>query len=778
MAPRQHKQTTTINPEHQETYFEKRMYEIGITNTADHFFKVDVEFPGTSYKQPIFAPTENGDIKIHYPCLYGGAEPIADSENAFWRIRIHPDNQHDPRHKYFQQPNSGVHIFHPPSILKKFKDKAEIKTLYVVEGEFKAFAGSLAGLDIVGLGGKDLFKDPEGGLHGDIQALIKACKVENLVLLLDGDLFELNWNIVDEPQKDLAKRLNSFYSSVKNFRELAKEKVKDVYFSHVKQAYIREAKGLDDLLFLLRGQEDKILTDIAKLADSRVYFKTLNLKTESVNKIKSYFLLTYNKNLPALFYAWHEDTIKEQVFNFNGALFQFSKDIGLEMVKHEDSAQYIRVACDYFKEIKVPNSKGVLEKRRIPWSKGEITMDYVKKGFENFFDQIPKYDAFCNVPNNTKEYEQVINKCYNMYYQLDHDPEAGDWSSIRSYLTHVFGEHPIGDGSTTSLDLGLDCIQLKYLRPTQKLPILCLVNRERNTGKSTFLWLMREIFGENATVIGNQEINDQYNDDWASKAIIGIDEGFIDKKIVLEKIKSQSTNDKIKLRGMYAGRQDVSFFGWFILTSNDEENFIVIDKEEIRFWVVKVPVYKKEDPHLLEKMIEELPYFLHYLQNRKIVHPESGRFWFHKDLLETDALRKIKEKSKGWFVQELNEALKEHFFDYRYHTLYYSLKEIYDLLNGPSSGVRFRKGDIKEQLQAKLGLTPRMGRYQFPNDPYGNKNTRTDDKVGRCYEFRIEDFLSEDEIRNELGDYMDYDQVLEMRKTGKLIDDEDNIKFN
>ncbi|WP_342645025.1 primase-helicase family protein [Mucilaginibacter sp. CSA2-8R] len=763
MAPRQHKTTTEIDPENLDTYFKKRMHEIGIKNTADYYFKVDGEHPQPSRRQPIFAKKEYGDIQINYPCLYGGFEAIGNTEEPFWRIRINPENQREADYKYFQPANSGIHIFHPPAIIQKFNKKQTIQTLYIVEGEFKAFAGSLAGLDIVGLGGKDLFKDPDGGLHADIQAIIKACEVENLVLLLDADVFELNWNYEDEPNKDLSKRLYSFYGSVKNFRELTKGKVKDIYFSHIKDTWLKEAKGLDDLLLHMRGQEEKITTDLGKLTAARTYFHTINLSTESINKVKGYFRLTMHQGIPAAFYAYNEGIIGDREFTFLGARFVRDKEKGLHLVAHQDSFKFIRVACDYFKEIQVPNSKGVLEKRRIPWSKGEITMDYVKKGVDNFFDSIPKYDTFCNVPCNTSDYQQIINDCYNLYYKLDHEPEEGKWPSIKKYLTHVFGENPIGDGKTTSLDLAMDCIQLKYLKPTQKLPILCLVSKERNTGKSTFLWLMREIFEENSTVIGNQEINDMYNDDWASKAVVGIDEGFIDKKIVLEKIKSQSTNDKIKLRGMYAGRQDVSFFGWFILTSNDETNFMAIDEEEIRFWVVKVNPYTEEDPFLLRKMTEEIPYFLHYLQQRELVHEQSSRFWFKKELLETDALRKIKEKSRGWFIGELQKVMEELFFHYRYHTLYYTLTELFEILNGGNAGTKFRKADISDQLQEKLKLEPRLARHQHPNDPSKGLSL-TSEKHGRCYEFRIEDFVSEAKIRNELSDYINFDDLKDIRK--------------
>lgn len=763
MAPRKNKGTLAVDPAQLDTYFKKRMYEIGIIDTADHFFSVDVEFPGRPYKQPIFAEDVKGNIEINYPSLYSGAEVIKGGEKAFTRLRFHPDNQPSRDVKYFQEKNSGTHIFFPPLLIEKFASKTKIDTLFLVEGEFKAFAGSLNGIDICGLGGKDLFSDEDKDLHYDILKIIDTCKVKNLVLLLDADVLHLSWDTEEDPDKDLAKRQYSFFNTVKRFRELAKNKVKDCYFSHIKADYLNEAKGLDDLLFLKKKHAPKIVEDLKKLSASRVFFTCKNLSAESINKVKSYFLLTFNKGVPNTFYAYHEDLIKDKEFNFLGARYQNVKGEGLQLVKHADSFKFIRVGCDYFKIIKVPNSKKILEQRRIAWKVGEIQRDYVAKGHANFFDTIDKYDAFCNVPDNTETYDPTPQNCFNLYYKLEHTPEPGEWPNIEKYIKHVFGTKTIGNGSTTNYDLALDCLQLKYLYPTQKLPIVCLVSKERATGKSTFLWLLREIFNENATVIGNQEINDVYNDDWASRAVIGIDEGFIDKKIILEKIKSQSTNDKIKLRGMYQGRQDVSFFGWFILTSNDEDNFITIDNEEIRFWVNRVAPAKEEDPDLLQKMIEEIPAFLFFLKNRTIVHPKKTRFWFAKDLLETDALKKIKESSKGWFAAELKEEMTDLFFHFKYHTLYYTLKELFQMLNKPNAPVRFREADIRRQLEDKFKLKAKLARYRQPNEPGDNSVSPTHEKHGRCYEFRIENFLTEDEIKTELSEYIDYDVVVASR---------------
>jgi hypothetical protein len=759
-------------PKNLETpYFNERMEALGIDNPKLYSFEVHQQHPKSSIWQPIFAASSKDDIVINYPSLHGQQETfmLNDEKHPFYRMRFNPERSKDA--KYIQPANSGVHIFFPLAILEKFAAGEKIETLYMIEGEFKAVAGSLHGMDIIGLGGKDLFSDGENQLHSDILQIINKCEVENLVLLYDADIYQLNWDQDDEPDKNLAKRPNSFFRSVMRFRELAKGRVKDAYFMHVSERFLNEAKGLDDLFEARKGSENEIVKHAQKLTGSKAYFGSINLSAETPHKIKQFFSLNLSKGLPAAFYARHAEEIGHTEFNFHGFRYRYVDDEGLQMVKHAESSKFIRVGCDYFKLIVVPNTnkEGVLNVKRVPWKVGEITRDFVQKGHKNFFDQIDRYDAFCNVPDNTENYQAVVSECFNLYSKIDHLPEPGKWPNIEKYLKHVFGEAKLTSGHT-NFDLALDYLSLLYLKPRQKLPILALVNRKKNTGKSTFLWLLKEMFQGNCTFIGNEELKDHLNDDWADKLIIGIDEGFIDKKSVLERLKSMSTSPTIKMRGMYAGRQEIAFFGKFVLTSNDEDNFAPIDNDEVRFWVNKVPVLTEDDPELLDKMVSEIPAFLDFLTHREILHKKTTRMWFDFELLENEALKNVKQASGSWLEKELKETLKELFFEYHYHTLAYTINELMAILNGSTSSIKFRKADVTQQLKDKMGLTSKLGRYEFPvkpevgreADPYAPK---FHSKHGRCYVFNVEDFLSLDELNKEFSEFYNPEQIKKHRAT-------------
>lgn len=64
------------------------------------------------------------------------------------------------------------------------------------------------------------------------------------------------------------------------------------------------------------------------------------------------------------------------------------------------------------------------------------------------------------------------------------------------FMRHIFGEQ---------LSVGLDYLQLLYTKPLQRLPILLFVSKERNTGKTTFLNLLKAIFGANMTFNTNED---------------------------------------------------------------------------------------------------------------------------------------------------------------------------------------------------------------------------------------------------------------------------------
>src|SRR5436190_21234018 len=63
------------------------------------------------------------------------------------------------------------------------------------------------------------------------------------------------------------------------------------------------------------------------------------------------------------------------------------------------------------------------------------------------------------------------------------------------------------------------------------------------------------------------------------------------------------------------------------------------------------------------KLIEEIPAFLSYLNERKLATDLQSRMWFHHDLLKTDALRRVVAYSEPTIIKEIRQSLKDLFLD-------------------------------------------------------------------------------------------------------------------
>lgn len=325
----------------------------------------------------------------------------------------------------------------------------------------------------------------------------------------------------------------------------------------------------------------------------------------------------------------------------------FDKYNGLTSEKIREIAKcYLRIGTDYYLYTEIYTAKKERVKILKKWKKSIIIEDHGKK----IFSEIEKFFDFILVPDNTDNYKRNIGGCYNIYEPIQFRPTPGQFPHTENFLAHIFGQY---------INVGLDYLAIIFTKPAEKLPALCLVSKEQKTGKTTFLHWVSKIFGDNSVILGNEDFGSNFNTSWVSKLIIGIDESFIEKRVIKEKIKRLVTDDKIlaENKGIDKVRRD--FIGKFILLSNNEENFIQMDSEDNRFFVLKVPSVLEEDPFLEEKLIKEIPAFLHFLQNRELQYKKQSRLWFPPEVYETEALKSVVKSSKTIIEKTMIEHLSD-----------------------------------------------------------------------------------------------------------------------
>lgn len=359
-------------------------------------------------------------------------------------------------------------------------------------------------------------------------------------------------------------------------------------------------------------------------------------------------------------------------------------------MKEETTDKYLRVGTNLYKIVRRPlMSKDFIEECR-PWNYETLRQDHSK----DFISTIEKYDGFCSVPDHVN-YQRSIGKFLNQYEPIPHKPIEGSFTATFEILSHIFGEQ---------LEIGLDYLQLLYLKPLYRLPILLLVSKDRNTGKTTFLNFLKAIFAGNMTFNTNEDFRSQFNSDWANKLIVAVDEVLLDRREDSERIKNLSTAISYKSEAKGKDRSEVEFFAKFILCSNNENCPILIDQGETRYWVRKIPTLQKENDKILELLKKEIPHFLYYLQHRTLSTKSESRMWFRNDLLVTDALRKIIHYNKGKVETEMQHIILEIMEIKELDEYKFCVTDIHDMLMRIS--MKTDTIQIRRILQDKWKLQP------------------------------------------------------------------------
>lgn len=676
-------------PEVKKSYFQERMDLLGITPEVNkvELWQYDAGKGETLLNEvPIFREVELGIEIIVYSLDRHRITYKNDSsrfKNGFSIIRLKEPIVKDGREMKYRIPKGGgTYPFFPPQLIDKFEKKIPMKTVFITEGYFKAFKAAMHGVDIIGLSSITHMKDKDsGGLHEDILALVKSGLVERFVWLTDGDCLDVTNKEITE-DKDLYTRPFGFYNSITTFKTLLDDKQFEnieKWFMHIntdailqddKKITRDQVKGLDDLLVTYSKQTSEIVDEMYKFSGGCYFFNRFNI-SNSTGKVWRYFRLG-DVNDFFLFHSDRRPEIKNKEFKFRGTTYLWNDSKNLcEVRMPGDAKLYFRVGDDYYKFVTRPNQYGKSEKVFVERRKATLTDDHGK----GFCTHVAKYEMFCNVPSHNN-FQQIIDNCFNVYSPLDHTPEdekctEEDCPSIMSLIRHIFGDKVVSFKDKSSgkkleyinWELALDYFQILYQDPSQKLPILCPVSRENNTGKSTIGFFLREFLGANTAIVGNADIVGDFNAHWVTKNVVVVDEAKIDKHQAIEKMKMLSTAKKVYMNAKGKGQVELDCFIKFILITNNEDTFITANEEDVRYWVIKVPVLKQDDPNIMDKIVKEIPAFMSFLNQRKLLTEKRSRMWFHFDLLKTEALRRVIAYSEPTIIKEIRQSLKELFLD-------------------------------------------------------------------------------------------------------------------
>jgi hypothetical protein len=782
-------------------YYEERLRKLGVTDeinaiTTPVYKSVEGGYQRTDETKtyPAFELCDTG-IQINY-YLPNGNHITWKKEGTKWprnyvRVRLHKDETYEKEgktytKKYHQEKGSPSVPYLTPGVIQKYVDQQPIETLVLVEGEIKAFKGWMVkrgveaheGLEFIGIPGIHGFYGGDSNhkkeINEIIQEIILECKVKNIVLLLDADTLTLKW----EEDKDLSYRANSFANAVKNFRnslhlliEDSNVELKQVYFMHLRTKMAESTKGLDDLLIQLTAKHQAILDDLTNFHFAKTYFQGEILSDGQTEKIDRYFGLKDKQQ----FYDLYKEFIASRPFVFKKIKYEWTGE-ELKYVKSAESDRFARIGINWVKRVTLPNHHGIPEERIEKWSVAEIKRDYPKYISEQMINRdIPRYDGFFSMPCwDPKEYRRAIHGCYNLMEPLLWDPKPGRIDTTLEFIKHLFQ----GKGSITwdekeqtykeeafhgdQFTIAMDYLTILHQHPTQKTFVPILVSREQGTGKSTFLVWLCMVYNGNGTVLNNEQFKKNFNAHWASKFIIGLDEGFleVEKKAEKERLKQMVTALEIFLELKGIDVKSIPYFGHLIICSNDADNVMKMEDEDSRWFVVKVKQSPKKDPNLMDKLKLEIPAWVNFLMHRKIFHPKVDRLWFDPKDFETDQMRKIVETTKSRLDAVVENYIKDTFLTYKIPELRICRRTMLQKLNNPEvSKYRIDEKDLKYFLEERKGMKYKpTARCKVPLNISGwvgsEPNISYMEENQRHYHFLPEKWLDEEE-------YMEYQKAFD-----------------
>lgn len=367
---------------------------------------------------------------------------------------------------------------------------------------------------------------------------------------------------------------------------------------------------------------------------------------------------------------------------------------------------YLLIGCNFYRLAYKLDARMHVIPILEPWTYSQLKRDFAGKTEQ--LSLIPRFEGVGYYPCNTAEYQQAVYGYYNLYYPLRWVPVIGEWPHIDMMLHHIFGGH---------YEYGLDYIQLLFLNPTQMLPILVLLSLERNTGKTTFLNFLKEIFGPNMAFVDNESMRSRFNAERAGRLIIGCDETFLNKKEDSERLKNISTAKTTYIEYKGKDRFEVDNYAKFILASNNVNDPVYIDAQEVRYWVLDVPRLAIDDPNILDAMKREIPAFLFFLQGRQLSVPYArSRMWFRMEDLRTPALMRIIQTCRPTCELELAEMLLDIMDEYGVDKLEYTTSDLTQVIKNRMKDIKDAHRIVCKQWQVPHAANKQAYTYYNPRD--------------------------------------------------------------
>lgn len=398
------------------------------------------------------------------------------------------------------------------------------------------------------------------------------------------------------------------------------------------------------------------------------------------------------------------------------ALNDFSDNQMCKVNHFQRNEQIIRVGNDIYEIVNGINADGQTYHDLQPRTRQVLKERFPGKRIEEW----PYYDGFCNLPNHTN-YQQIVNNrgngLYNKYHPIEYEIKEGPHPTWDKLINHIGGEQA---------PLLMDYLRILWQKPTQVLPVLCLISKTNQTGKSTFGNCLTMLFGNNARSLGEKDLANDFN--FWGEGLLAIFEEVSSTRKTINLIKNYSTAKRITINLKNVQQYEIDCFLKILIFSNNEDTFIKANAEDIRYWIIRLPEIKEHDPDFDDKLKDEVPFFAWTLSNTDIITEKKSRMWFAPEQIATDALKNIVQNSRSDCAKSLEVWIADTIEEKG--NFQATATDIYQELR------KYSPSEITNALKKELN-------YPEPYKGYYNPIDGSPRKQGRFYSFTSTEEVSE-----------------------------------
>ena len=213
---------------------------------------------------------------------------------------------------------------------------------------------------------------------------------------------------------------------------------------------------------------------------------------------------------------------------------------------------------------------------------------------------------------------ELPDPCINLFRGFDRTPKAGDYAPILELAAHLHAD----SGATpaecaANLAWTLRWLALPLQKPGLKMRTACVFHGPQGAGKNLFFEIVAKLYGRHALVVGQDQLEDKFND-WASQKLFLIGDEVVARQELYHqknKLKSFITGETIQINAKMLPLRTETNHCNVVFLSNELQP-LALETSDRRYHVIYTPPTRTDDLYTrVSACLQAGGYeaFMHYL---------------------------------------------------------------------------------------------------------------------------------------------------------------------